>query len=135
MPDNFFAMLDDESVKRIALLQNIEDSIRNIFINYGPAMIAGKDEVEFDGNYKIEEDEVLFVPLTLPPEFNDVPNNPIGIPILNLIQDRIKALFWYENNEYYFQNFDNRKMLQHKNVIFFDNQTFNRLTQNAFVVD
>jgi hypothetical protein len=135
MPDNFFAMLEDGSVRRIALLQNIENSIRNVFMTYGPAMIAGKDEVEFDGNYKIEEDEVLFVTLVLPIEFNDVDNNPIGIPILNLQQDRIKSLFWYENNEYYFQNFDNRKMLQHKNVIYFDNQTFNRLTQDAFVID
>jgi hypothetical protein len=135
MPDNFFAMLDDGSIKRIALLQNIENSIRNVFLNYGPAMTVGKDEEEFDGNYKIEEDEVSFVTFPLPIEFNDVANNPIGIPILNLKQDRIKALFWYENNEYYFQNFDNRKMLQHKNVIYFDNQTFNRLTQDAFVIE
>ena len=135
MPDNFFAMLHDGSVRKIALVQNIENSIRDVFIVYGLALTAGKDEEEFDGNYKIEMDEVFFVTMVLPPEFGDVSNNPIGIPILDLQNDRVKALFWFENNEYYFQNFDNRKMLQNKNVIYYDNQTFTRLTQNAFIVD
>jgi hypothetical protein len=135
MPDNFFAMLNDGSVKKIALLQNIENSIRDVFMNYGPGLTAGKDEEEFDGNYKIEMDEVFYVTMVLPSEFDDVNNNPIGIPILDLQNDQVKALFWFENNEYYFQNFDNRKLLQNKNVIYYDNQTFTRLTQNAFIVD
>jgi hypothetical protein len=135
MPDNFFALLNDGSIRRIALLQGIEQDIRNVFVNFGPALYAGKDEVEFDGDWKIDDDEVAFVTIALPAEFDNVSNNPIGIPILNLQTDQIKALFWYENDEYFFQNFDNRKLLRHRNVLFVNNQTFNRLTQDAFVID
>lgn len=135
MADNFFALLEDGSTRRITLVQNIEDSIRNVFIEYGTALYEEKEEIEFDGNYKIEDDEVLYVVMDLPPGVADVINNPIGIPILDLEQDKIKALFWFEDGQFYFQTFDNRKMLQHKNVIFYDNQTFNRLTQKAFVID
>ncbi len=135
MPDNFFALLSDDSVRRISLLQNIENSIRDVFMIHGPALLNGRAEEEFDGNYMIDDDEILFVTMNLPNTFDGVSNNPIGIPILDLNNDKIKALFWMENNTYYFQNFDNRKLLQHKNVIFYNNQTFDKLTQNAFVVD
>src|SRR5450432_2972579 len=135
MPDNFFAMLQDHTIKRIALLQAIEPSIRAIFITYGTSLTDEKDEILFDGNYKIDGDEVLYVIIELPQELSEITDNPIGIPILDLENDHIKALIWYEDEEYYFQNFDSRKLLSQKKFIFFDNQTFNRLTQNAFVID
>ena len=135
MAANFFAMLDDGSLRRITLIQNIENSIRDSFMNYGPNVLAGKDEVEFDGNYKIDEDEILFVTIDLPADFADVAANPINIPVLDITQDKIKALLWYEGNTYYFQNFDARKMLRHKNVLFFSNQTFDKLSSDAFIVE
>lgn len=135
MPDNFFAMLEDGSVRRISLLQLIENDIRDSFMNYGPNLLAGKEEVEFDGNYRIDEDEIMYVRMELPDDFNDVAGNAINIPILDILNDKIKALFWFEANVYYFQNFDNRKMLRHRNVLFYDSQTFNKLTSNAFIVD
>lgn len=135
MADNFFAMLDDCSVRRIGLLQNIENSIRDSFMNYGPGIIEEKEEIEFNGNYKIDEDEVLYVKMELPAGFKDIPTNPIQIPELDIKKDRIKALIWYENGVYYFQNFDDRKMLRHRNVLFFNNQTFDKLTSDAFIVE
>jgi hypothetical protein len=135
MADNFFAMLEDGSVRRIILLQNIENDIRSSFMNYGPNMLVGKDEVAFDGNYRIDEDEIMYVIMALPNDFNDVANNAINIPVLDIQTDKIKALFWFEGNTYYFQNFDNRKMLRHRNVLFYNNQTFDKLTSNAFIVD
>ena len=135
MPDNFFALLDDGSVRRITLLRSIENSIRDVFMNYGPGLLEGKEEVEFDGNYKVDEDEIMYVIMNLPDSFAEIANNPIGIPILDLENEPVKALFWFERNVYYFQNFDNRKMLRHRNVIFYNNQTFDKLTQDAFVVD
>jgi hypothetical protein len=84
MSDNFFALLDDGTVKRIALIQNIESSIRNVFMTYGPTLIAEKIEVEFDGNYKLKRMKYYMSFMKIPPELLDVPNNPIGLPILNL---------------------------------------------------
>lgn len=135
MPDHFFALLTDGTPRRIALQQDIQEPIRNIFLENGVALYEGKDEILFDGNFKIEEDEVLCVEMDLPPLVVDAANNPIAYHVLDLQQDKIKALFWVENGEYYFQTFDNRKLLQNRNVLFFTNQTYTRLTENAFVID
>ena len=89
----------------------------------------------FDGNYKIDVDEVLYVIMDLPDELSDIANNTPGIARLNLDTDMERALLWYENQQYFFQNFESRKLLSHKNVIFYDNQTFDRLIQDAFIID
>jgi Domain of unknown function (DUF4868) len=135
MPDNFFAILTDHTVKKITLAPDIEPEIQDIFVGKGTALTEDKDQIEFDGNYKIEEDEVLYVTMDLPAELGEIAGNAIGIHRLDLTTDRIKALVWYEDDTYYFQNFDSRKLLHQKKVIYFDNQTFNQLTQDAFVID
>src|SRR5688572_17991933 len=132
MPDSFFAMITNGSIKKIALAPEVESSIRNVFLRNGTALVEDKHQIEFDGGYDIESDEVLYVSMDLPEELVDVSNNPIGVKVLNMDKDSIKALFWYENGIYYFQNFDHRKMLQHKFVLFINRQTFNQLKQNAF---
>src|SRR5689334_6106945 len=103
MPDNFFAMLDDGSIRRIPLAQSIENGIRNVFVSFGPALLAGREQTKFDGNYKIDDDEIMYVQFKLPSSFDEVSNNPIGIASLNLANDEIKSLFWYEDGVYYFQ--------------------------------
>jgi hypothetical protein len=135
MPDNFFAILTDHTIKKITLAPAIEPEIRDIFVGQGQALTEGKYEIEFDGNYKIDEDEVLYVAMDLPAELGEIAGNPMGIHRLDLTTDRIKALVWYEGGQYHFQNFDSRKLLRQKKVIFFDSQTFNQLTQDAFVID
>ncbi len=135
MPDNFFAILDDATIRRISLAPDIENSIRDVFVGYGTGLLSGKEEVEFDGNYKIDENEILFVSMTLTEDLTDMATNSIGIPILDLTVDSIKTLVWYEGETYYFQNFDNRKLLRNRNVIFYTNQTYNRLQENAFIID
>lgn len=134
MPDNFFVLLDNENVRKIPLAQDIEGSVRNIFIEKGQQLYQNKEEVEFDGYDSIEDDEILYITLPLPATFNDVINNAIGVSVLNMQQEKIKSLFWYENNEFYFQAFDNNKLLQNKNVIFFDNNSYNKLINDAFVI-
>lgn len=135
MPDNFFAILDDATIRRISLAPEIENSIRDVFVGYGTALLSGKEEVIFDGGYKIDEDEILFVSMSLTEDLTEMATNSIGIPILDLTVDSIKTLVWYEAEVYYFQNFDNRKLLRNRNVIFYTNQTYNRLQENAFIVD
>lgn len=133
---NFFAILRDNSIRKIDLLQNITNEIRNIFIdNSLYLMDEDTQEIKFDGNYAVQEEEVLFVDLILPENIIEAKNNPIGLNVLNLDTDDVKALFWVENDVYYFQNFDNRKLLRNKNVIFYDNNSYNKLVENALIVE
>ena len=133
---NFFALLKDDSVKKIELAQSVTEDIRNIFINSSYTLLNDDTEqILFDGNFKVDEDEILYVEKELPATITEANSNPIGIETLNLSDDDIKALFWIEDNIYYFQNFDKRKLLQNKSIIFWSNNTFNKLNENAFIVD
>jgi hypothetical protein len=133
---NFFAILKDDSIRKIDLLQSITPDIRSVFVNIGNSMLNDDvEEILFDGNFNIQEEEILYVEMELPTDVLDSASNPIGFRVLNLETDEIKALFWVENNIYYFQNFDKRKLLQNKSVIYWDSNTFNKLNNNALIVD
>ena len=133
---NFFAILKDDTVRKIDLLQTITADIRNVFINIGNAFLnEDVEEILFDGNFNIQDEEILYVELELPENVVESSTNPIGLQVLNIATDDIKALFWIEDDVYYFQNFDKRKLLQNKNVIFWDKDTFDKLTNNALIVD
>ncbi len=133
---NFFAILKDDTIRKIDLLQDITTDIRSVFINIGNFILNDDvEEILFDGNFNIQDDEILYVEMDLPANLTEASSNPIGLQVLNLEIDDIKTLFWVENDIYYFQNFDRRKLLQNKNVIFWDNLTFNKLTNNALIVD
>jgi len=133
---NFFAILKDDSVRKIDLLQNITIDIKNVFVNIGNSLLNNDvEEILFDGNFNIQDEEILYVEMNLPSNILESLTNPIGIHTLNLATDEIKTLFWIENDVYYFQNFDKRKLLQNKNVIFWDNNTYNKLNNNALIVD
>lgn len=133
---NFFAILKDNSIRKINLLQNITNDIRNIFIENGLLFMDNDThEIKFDGNYAVQDEEILYVDLELPENIKEASNNPIGLDVLNLATDDVKALFWIENNIYYFQNFDNRKLLKNKNVIFYDRNSYNKLVEDALIVE
>lgn len=136
MINNFFAILTDGSVRKILLTQALTPIIRGLFINLGNYILNDNiEQIEFTGNYKLDEDEISFIKMDLPEILDDVATNSIGIPNLNLNIDNIKTLFWFENNKYYFQNFDSRKLLANKNVLFFSNNTYSKLENDAFVLD
>ena len=134
--NDFYAILEDDSVRKINLLQNISASIKDIFVKSGTELINDdSEEIQFDGNQHPDNEEVLFVVMDLPENIKEVSANSIGIPVLNLKTENIKTLFWYESNVYYFQNFDKRKLLTNKNVILYDNQTYTKLQQDGFIID
>lgn len=133
---NFFAILKDNSIRKIDLLQNITNEIRDVFVDNSLYLIdEDTQEIKFDGNYAVQEEEILYVELILPENVVESKNNPIGLNVLNLDTDDVKALFWVENDVYYFQNFDKRKLLRNKNVIFYDNNSYNKLVKNALIVE
>ena len=135
---NFFALLDDGVVKKIDLTQTITENIKNVFIN-NSTKIKNNDteEILFNGTYTIngDEDEVFYVELQLSDELREANTNSIGLDDLNLSNDKIKSLFWIENDVYYFQNFDKRKLLTNKHLLFFDGNTYNKFSENALIVE
>lgn len=133
---NFFAILKNDSIKKIDLLQSITESIRDVFVNASLNLLDDDTtEILFDGNFAVQEEEVLYVELELPANVIEASTNPIGLSVLDINTDKIKTLFWFENGIYYFQNFDNRKLLQNRNIIFWDKTSYNKFTDNALIVE
>lgn len=133
---NFFAILKDDSVKKIDLLQSITGDIRDVFLsNAKSVMSSDTEKILFDGNFKIDGDEVLYVEMSLSNDLIEANSNAIGLEVLDITKDDVKTLFWIENDIYYFQNFDKRKLLQNKNVIFYSGRTYHRLNEDALIVE
>lgn len=132
---NFFAILTNDEVRKIDLTQNIIPQIRTLFVEGGEAMFDDVEEIEFTGNYKIDKNEILYVELELPQNIQQAVHNPIGVHNLNPTVDDVRALFWFEDNTYYFQTFDKRKLLRNKSIIFLDNQTYNLLDNDGLIID
>jgi RNAse (barnase) inhibitor barstar len=139
--NNFFALLKDGAVRKITLNQKISAEIKKIFID---ATVDFKslnvEEIEFDGNYRVDPDEILFINFTLPDAINKAIINPISIQILNLEKDEIQALYWVEQKKdktpiIYFQNFDTRKVLKNKHILTYSTNTYPKLDASAFIVD
>lgn len=139
--NNFYALLKDDAVKKITLNRKVSSEIKNIFItastDFKPANI---EEIEFDGNYRVDPDEILFVNFALPDLLTTAILNPISAQVLNLEKDEIQALFWVEQKEdksnlIYFQNFDTRKVLKNKHILTYSINTYTKLEASAFVVD
>ena len=95
---NFFALLKDDSIKKIELTQSVTEDIKNIFINSSYTLLNDDTEqILFDGNFNVTENEILYVEKELPTTITEANSNPIGIETLNLSDDDIKALFWIED--------------------------------------
>jgi hypothetical protein len=132
---NFFAILENNDVRKINLTQKVIPSIRAIFVDGGDALFDDVEEIEFNGNWKIDPNEILYVSLELPANVLEVSTNAIGIPDLNMEKEEVKTLFWYENGVYYFQNFDKRKLLRNKSILYYNNETYNLLDNDGFIID
>jgi hypothetical protein len=133
---NFFAVLTDNTVRKIDLMQNINADIKSVFTLFGEQLLnEDTQEIMFDGNYAVQEEEISYVDFILPVTITDSVLNSIGTNILNIKTDDVKALFWYEDNVFYLQNFDKRKLLNNKNVIFYDKTAFNQLKEDALIID
>ncbi len=136
MINDFYAITDNNLLRKIVLTQNITSIIKEVFINHGNFILNDETEqIEFNGNYKLDDEEISFIEMDLPFYVKEVETNSIGITLLDLKVDKIKTLFWYENKKYLFQNFDSRKLLKNRNVIFYSGNTYTKLEEDAFVID
>lgn len=91
---NFFALLKDDTVRKIDLLQAITNNIKSCFIdNSTKLMDSETEEILFDGNFNIDGNEVLYVEFPLSDTLLEANTNSIGLNTLDISTDEIKSLF------------------------------------------
>lgn len=140
MSSQLYALLKNGELRYIDLADEIVESTGELFVNAEKELMDDKTEpIEFDGRYVIrdEENEISYIELKLPEAFNDIPYNQQGITTLDVENDEIKSLVWYQNGALLFQMFTSGNLLESKYVVKFfqEEHTFNRLTEKAFIIN
>lgn len=149
MPQNLFAAcrVNGQLVsKRVRLDNHVQQAVETIFADQEAQFRNGvAEEVDFDGSWKPEKDEVLT--LDVPQEaqvfIDTIQANAVAIPDIdagNFDREGIKALFTGTSNggitKVLIQQFSTRQMLsQSKLPLLLDGNTFRRLTDPAFTLD
>ena len=78
-----FALLKDDNVYKIELHKDVQKEICQTFCN-SACELLGREKVKFDGSYKPEDDESLFISeFKIADELKDAIRNPIGIQSFN----------------------------------------------------
>lgn len=148
MPQNLFAACRVNGVltaKRVRLDNQVQQAVEAVFADQEAAFRAGvTDEVDFDGSWKPDEEEVLT--LDIPQEAQifaqAIEANPVAIHDIdtaNFHQEGIRALFTGTNvggaTKVLIQQFSTRQMLSRKFSLLQDGNAFRRLTDPAFSLD
>lgn len=95
--NSVFVLSKDDKVKKLDLVHSVQNSICATF-SLGCEGLLGKEAVEFDGSYKPNDDECLYIRgFILPQNIKEAIRNPIGIDSFNPFKDDeiedIKAIF------------------------------------------
>ena len=149
MPQNLFAACREDNdrliTKRVRLDANVQRAIERTFADQEAQFRAGiTDEIEFDGSWKPEDNELLT--LDLPEEakifVDTIDANALAVPDIdaaNFDREGIRALFTGTANrgvvKVLVQQFSTRQMLSQKFALLQDGNAFRRLTDQAFTID
>jgi hypothetical protein len=137
----FFAILKDDTIKRVSLNQDITLEVKKVFEDAQEALLPNDiEEVKFDGAFNVQDDEILYVELPIPTLITDAIDNPSGTHPFDINSDELKGLFWGKklpNNKYEIsvQNFDSRKLLNNKQILVYSSNTYSKLEKGAFILD
>jgi hypothetical protein len=148
MPQNLFAACrvgDDLIAKRVRLDLNVQQAVEAIFADQEGHFRNGiTDEVDFDGSWKPDENEVLVMDIPQDAQiFVDTINaNAVAVPDLDTAafdQENIRALFTGATNngatKVLIQQFSARQMLSRRFSLLQDGNAFRRMTDQAFALD
>lgn len=135
-----YALLKNGELRYVDLADRIVDETREVFVNAANELMDEKTElIEFNGQYVIRDsdNEISYVEMDLPEAFNDIPDNQQGITTLDMNNDVIQSIFWYEEGAYLFQMFSSGNLLENKYVVkFFEEQhNYTRMTDKAFIIN
>lgn len=141
-----FALLKDHDprIMKFALDQNVQQELTDYLNLQEIEFRRGKAEIEFDGRYKPDVDELLFIS-----QFDDVygvrraVQNPTGIPIINPTPEvfgKITALFVGRARagvtSVLLQNFDKRKVMSTDGFsLFHSRNVFKKIDGIGLTVD
>ena len=152
MPQNLFVACSENGelvVKRVSLNNDVQQAVVDLFDEQENQFRAGgMREIEFDGSWKPDEDEVLTLDI-LGDKLGDVQAfvdtieaNAIAIPDLDAMkfgQQKIRALFigttQGKKTKVLIQQFSTRQMLSRKFSLLQDGNTFRKLSDTAFTFD
>lgn len=138
MNDFVFFILTDGSIRKVLLT---DEAVRDIVALWEPSYTKFvRDEiteVAFDGSYKPDKDEVLYVTMGLPDSFADIPDNTNNYNEVAIPGDSIKTICLYHDGNYYFQNFMNNYILKTSNIpLIWSGDTFKKFDeQKAFTIE
>lgn len=138
MNDFVFFMLTDGSIRKV-LLTN--EAVRDIVALWERSLsrFINEDikEVAFDGSYKPDDEEILFVTMNLPDCFANIPNNTNNYNEISIPEDKIKTVCLYHDGNYFFQNFMNNYIVKASNIaLFWSNDTFKKFEERkAFTIE
>lgn len=135
-----YALLKNGELRYVDLADRIVDETRELFVNAANELMDDNTElIEFNGQYVIRDsdNEISYVEMDLPEVFNDIPDNQQGITTLDMNNDVIQSIFWYEEGAYLFQMFSSGNLLENKYVLkFFEEQhNYTRMTDKAFIIN
>ncbi|MER8646713.1 Kiwa anti-phage protein KwaB-like domain-containing protein [Mesorhizobium sp. M1252] len=147
MPVNLLALCKQPgglSVRRIRVSADVQNQLDGIFIQQEQAFYEGvTEEVQFDGGWKPEANELLYAPVT--PEaaavFEAAQVNLVAMPEVNpaaFSEANIRGLAVVVEREgaprLLIQGFSAAQILDRRFSLILDGNTFNRLTHAAFSI-
>ena len=110
MNDFLFFILDDGRICRFNIDEAALQAVVNLLVSLRNRFVGdGVEAVAFNGQYKPDDMEVLYVDMQLPDSFAPIPGNTYEINLINFEEgDKVKVLGLYHDGDYYFQCFANR---------------------------
>jgi hypothetical protein len=139
---NLLALLKEEAIKRIVTSGSLQDGVSSYFTNLHNSFYSDKNEVDFDGRYSVDDDEIFIIKdYSLKENIVQAIQNPLTLDMLKLENDRndIKALIcgcWdTQNQQIYFQAFDSRHVLSQKFTLINAKDTFTKLEDPGLIID
>lgn len=138
MNDFVFFLLSDGTIRKVLLTDEAVQDIVALWERSYPQFISEDiTEVEFDGSYKPDKGEVLFVTMDLPRCFSDIPDNTNNYNEISIPGDSIKTVCLYHNGNYFFQNFMNNYIVKASNIpLIWSNNTFKKFDEKkAFTIE
>ena len=138
MNDFVFFLLSDGNIRKVLLANEVVQDVVELWEPSYARFISDEiTEVAFNGSYKPDKEEVMYVTMELPACFADIPNNTNNYNEIAIPGDSIKTVCLYHNGSYYFQNFMNNYIVKASNIaLFWSNDTFKKFEeQKAFTIE
>ncbi|HAF07555.1 MAG: Uncharacterized protein XD76_0249 [candidate division TA06 bacterium 32_111] len=138
---------NSSNIRRVPISQDIQNELESHYKNILKNFLDEKDKVEFDGNYKCEDDEIYELEdfdwekkikncdLTKEDFKNIITLNIISNDDFEKIKILIVSQIVSQDNYLIFQSMDNRKFIKPKSFLFYSNNTLNYEDKKGIKID